>query len=405
MAHPNQAQASNRLLLIGLMFLGFISLGLPDGLLGVAWPSIAASRGVPIEALGILLIAGSGGFISASLFSGRLISVLGVGGLLSIAALSTALSLIALALAPSWGLLLAAALLLGAGGGCIDGGLNNYAAATTSARVLTWLHACYGLGATAGPLLMSALLANQQPWQIGYLVVGCAQLGLALAFGLTRQRWAAHSRSEAHPVRSSVGLGATMARPLVWLSALLFLLYTGLEVSAGQWAYSLFTLGRGVAPTTAGHWVALYWGGLSVGRLVAGAVAGRFTAQRLLWIGSLGALLGTALVGLFSSDLASLTGMLLLGAALAPIFPALIGTTAARVGRRHTANTIGIQVAAANIGAAIVPWSLGQVVAVAGINLLGPLLVLVAAAYLALFGLLSRRSAEEEAADLTSMHG
>lgn len=379
------ARDSRRLVLVGLMFIGFISLGLPDGLLGVAWPSMAASRGVPIDALGFLLAAGSLGFIAASVFSGRLIARLGVGGLLTAASLTTALSLIGIALAPSWPAMLPAAALLGAGGGCIDGGLNNYAAATTSPRVLTWLHGFYGVGATAGPLLMTALIAGGQPWQLGYLIVGGGQLVLALAFALTRGRWAADVTAESHAVRSPVGLRSTLALPAVWLSALLFVLYTGLEVSAGQWAYTLFTVGRGVEPAAAGQWVALYWAGLTAGRFVAGAVAGRLTPRALLWLGTIGAVAGAALLGLVNAPWASAAGMVLMGASLAPIFPALIGTTAERVGPLHASNTIGLQVASANVGAAGIPWIVGLVAGGTGVTTIGPAIVAIALAYLAVF--------------------
>jgi fucose permease len=192
-------------------------------------------------------------------------------------------------------------------------------------------------------------------------------------------------------VRSPVGLRITLTLPSVWLSALLFFFYTGLEVSAGQWAYTLFTIGRGVEPAAAGQWVALYWGGLTAGRFVAGAIAGRLTPRNLLWIGGVGALAGAMLFGLFDGPWASAAGMVLMGAALAPIFPALIGTTFERVGTLHAANTIGLQVASASLGAASVPWAVG--VAVTGISTaaIGPAIVLIAATYLALYAVAARR--------------
>lgn len=372
-------------ILISLMFIGFISLGLPDGLLGVAWPSFAAERGAPLSALGYLLAAGSFGFIIASIFSGRLIAWLGVGRLLAVASLTTALSLVGIGLITSWWLLLLMALLLGAGGGCIDGGLNNYAAATTSPRVLAWLHGCYGIGATAGPLLMTTLLASGQPWSLGYLIVGGVQLLLGLTFLWSSGLWAAHAPTERHTVRSRVGLRATLSRPIVWLNALRFTLYTGLEVSVGQWAYTLFTIGRAVEPATAGQWVALYWGGLTVGRFVAGALAMRFTPRALLWSGSIGTLVGAMLIALPGMPWASMIGMLLIGTALAPIFPALIGTTAKRVGNDHASNAIGLQVAAASIGAAGVPWVIGQAMGSFGVAAIGVMIVAVALLYMLLF--------------------
>ncbi len=379
------SRPTRRLVLVGLMFVGFISLGLPDGLLGVAWPSIAARHGVGLDALGYLLAASSVGFLAVSVLSGRLLAFLGVGMLLASCCVATALSLIGLALAPVWWMLLPLALLLGAGGGAIDAGLNNYAAATTSPRVLTWLHACYGLGATAGPALMTTLLSRKHPWQWGYLIVGGGQLALALCFVLTRGRWAAAGSAEAHDVQSQVTLRATLGLPAVWLSVALFALYTGLEVSAGQWTYTLFTVGRGIEPVAAGQWVGFYWAGLTVGRVVAGAVAGRLTPRTLLWLGSGGAVAGAALLGLVTTPWASVTGMVLMGTALAPIFPALIGTTVERVGRLHAGNAIGLQVASANLGAAMIPWGIGWAVTTLSVTTIGPAIVVVALAYLALF--------------------
>ncbi|NWF81227.1 MAG: MFS transporter [Chloroflexi bacterium] len=378
--------------LVGLMFLGFVSLGLPDGLLGVAWPSMAASNAVGLDALGWLIAAASLGFLAASVLSGRLLARPGVGVLLALSCLLTALSLLGFAVAPAWWLLLPLALLLGAGGGAIDAGLNTYAAATHGPRVLSWLHACYGLGAAAGPIVMASLLAAGRPWQLGYALVGAGQLALAVCFALTRGHWRAGGAAPALPQRSGPGLRSTLALPLVWLSAAVFLLYTGLEVTAGQWSFTLFTRGRGVEASRAGAWISLYWAGLTVGRIAAGALAGRITPQRMLWLGALGATAGALLVGLVPMAWASVSGLLLMGVALAPIFPALIATTAQRVGAAHAANTIGLQVAAANLGAALIPWAVGQGVGAGGPRLIGPALIAAAVAYLALFALLARHT-------------
>jgi fucose permease len=382
---PGAARHSK--LLIGLMFVGFISLGLPDGLLGVAWPSIAADKGVGLDALGSLLVAGTAGFLAASVLSGRLLARLGVGLLLAASCAATALALIGYALAPGWWALLPLAALLGAGGGAIDAGLNTYAAATTTPRVLTWLHACYGVGATAGPAIMAAALGAGQPWQLGYAAVGAAQLALAGCFLLSRGGWRAGAQSTIamHGSAGAAGLRASLRLPAVWLSVAVFVLYTGLEVTAGQWSYTLFTVGRGVDPLVAGGWIALYWFGLTAGRFVAGAVADRVRPAAMLWAGAVGALLGALLVGLVAAPWASVSGLLLMGFALAPIFPALIATTAARVGGAYAASTIGLQVAGANVGVALVPWLVGRGVAAVGPAAIAPAIVLVAAAYLALY--------------------
>ncbi|NTW03038.1 MAG: MFS transporter, partial [Oscillochloris sp.] len=276
----------DRQLLIGLMFIGFISLGLPDGLLGVAWPSISHARGVGLSDLGYLLIAFSIGYLTVSVLSGRILAALGVGRLLAVCGSITALSLIGFASVPLWPLLLLVAVALGAGGGAIDAGLNAYAAAHTSPRVINWLHACYGIGATLGPAIMTAVISGGLPWQLGYVIVGGAQLTLALVFALTRKRWedgAIAAPTAPDEMRRSAGLGATLRLPAVWLSILVFALYTGLEVSAGQWSFSLFTLGRSVPPSLAGQWVSIYWGSLTFGRILMGFVAGRVAPRRMLW--------------------------------------------------------------------------------------------------------------------------
>jgi fucose permease len=382
------ARAAGRpALLVALMFVGFISLGLPDGLLGVAWPSIAASSGVGLEALGTLLIAGTAGFLVASVLSGRLLARLGVGVLLALSCGATAVGLIGFALAPSWWALLPLAVVLGAGGGAIDSGLNTYAAATSSPRVLSWLHACYGVGATAGPAIMAATLGTGQPWQAGYALVGAGQVALAACFVLTRGRWASDSKASIalHGSEGAAGMRASLRLPAVWLSVALFVLYTGFEVTAGQWSYTLLTVGRGVEPAVASGWISLYWLGLTAGRFAAGAAANRVTPRAMLWWGSLGALAGALLLGLAPAAWASITGLTLMGFALAPIFPALIATTAQRVGRAYAASTIGLQVAGANVGVALIPWLVGQGVAAAGPGSIAPAIVACALAYLALF--------------------
>jgi fucose permease len=382
----------DRRLLIGLMFIGFISLGLPDGLLGVAWPSISRARGVGLESLGTLLIAFSLGYLTISVLSGRILAALGVGRLLAVCGSITGLSLLGFALVPFWGLLLIVAVALGAGGGAIDAGLNAYAAAHTSPRVINWLHACYGIGATLGPAIMTAVISGELPWQLGYIIVGVAQLSLAAVFALTRKRWedgsiaATPAPGEA---RRHTSLRATISLPAVWLSILVFALYTGLEVSAGQWSFSLFTLGRGVPAALAGQWVSIYWGSLTAGRILMGFIAGRVAPRAMLWAGAAGALVGALLISAGAGYLADVAGLLLMGFALAPIFPLLIATTAERVGREHADNTIGMEVAAATVGGALVPWLIGRAVGVADVGVVGLGIVVAATLYMACYAALS----------------
>ncbi len=250
-------------LIIGQAYLAFISLGLPDGLLGVAWPSIRAYFDLPLDALGTLLVMLTTGYLLSSFNCGRILAHMNVGAVLALSCLATALSLVGCALAPGWGVIITLGLLAGMGAGAIDTGLNTYAATHFSARSVNWLHACYGIGATLGPLLMTGVLGTGHRWQTGYALVGIGQLVLALCFGATHKLWLNHTQeaglvqNDALNSQSSYSVSPasptpanTLRLPAVWLSIAVFFIYTGIEASAGAWSYSLFTEGRAI-PITA----------------------------------------------------------------------------------------------------------------------------------------------------------
>ncbi|MDL2344576.1 MFS transporter, partial [Deinococcus sp. MIMF12] len=187
------AAPSRRPLLALLAFLAFVSLGLPDGLLGVSWPSMRGTFGVPLDALGLLAAVQTAGYLTSSFLSGRLLRVMPIGTVLALSTLAAAAALLGFALTPGWPLLLAFGFVAGLGGGAVDAGLNAYGARHFSARTLNWLHAFFGLGTTLGPLIVTAVLGSGNVWRWSYVIVGCAQLGLALTFFLTRRRWAGHA--------------------------------------------------------------------------------------------------------------------------------------------------------------------------------------------------------------------
>jgi fucose permease len=283
--------------------------------------------------------------------------------------------------------MVAAGLLAGLGAGAIDAGINAFAAARFSPRVVSWLHASYGVGAMLGPLLMTALITSGLGWRWGYAVIGFLLAAMAVSFLVTIPRWTM-ARSEPAPTgptpEPAAALFETLRRPRVWLHIAFFFVYTGLEVSAGQWTYSLFTEARGLAAGTAGIWIAIYWAGLTVGRVVSGAFAGRLTANALLRIGTLGALVGTLLIWWDPGMGAGLLGLAALGFALAPIYPTLIAETPARLGPSHATSAIGFQVAGAYLGTAAIPGLTGLLATHAGLGVIGPSLVGTAAILLSL---------------------
>lgn len=372
----------NELLLVALAYLGFVSIGLPDGLLGVAWPSMRASFDLEIDALGSLLVAFTAGYLVASFSSGRILSRMNAGALLALSCLATGASLCGYALAPAWLAVVALGAVAGLGAGAIDAGLNTYAATRFSARAVNWLHAFYGVGATLGPLLMTAVLDAGRSWRWGYGIVGAAQLALAAAFAATWRIWEPSdaSRGAAEPERASAG--ETLGRPAAWAGIGLFFLYTGLEAAAGAWSYSLLTEARGVDPATAGMWVGVYYASLTVGRVAAGLIASRVAVRPLLRGCMVGMVLGALLVW---ADVAAVLGLALVGLSAAPVFPSLIAATPARLGIAHTPNAVGFQIAAAVLGQSILPTVVGVVARHFGLETIGASLVAVAVLLLLLY--------------------
>jgi fucose permease len=281
------------------------------------------------------------------------------------------------ALAPRWEVIVGLGLLSGLGAGAIDTGLNIYAATHFSPRLVNWLHACYGIGATLGPVIMTRVLTTGYPWQWGYGVVGIWQLLLAGCFILTHAWWSRHDtpprQSLTRPVHPATH-ASTLRLPTVWLGIAVFFLYTGLEAAAGAWVYSLLTEARGIAVTTAGTWVSVYWGGLTGGRLVSGLLVSVIPVRYLLRLCILGIALGA---GLLWSNLTSglnFLGLTLMGCMCAPIFPSLIATTPARLGPVHTTNGVGLQIAAAVLGQSLLPGLIGLLARHSGLEVIGPAL-------------------------------
>jgi fucose permease len=378
--------------LLLLAYLGFISLGLPDGLLGVGWPRMRAEFGEPVGAVGFVLFVATGGYLLASASTGFLTSRTGVGWLLAGSTALTATALAGFGLAPELVAVVAAALLLGAGAGAIDSGLNAYAARHFSARHMNWLHASFGLGATLGPLVMTGALAAGLSWRWGYGAVALGQAGLAVAFLATTRAWrdgrparVRRDGSPSAPVPVAPAANRTLALPAVWRGAACFAVYAGVELGAGLWAYLLLTGARGMGEAAAGVAVSGYWGSLFAGRLLVGAVADRAGVHRVLAGGVVGLVAGAALVAVPAPGWLAVAGLVLVGLAAAPVFPLLTLTTAGRVGDRHADRAIGVQIGAAALGGTALPAGIGVLVGRFSPEVLGPCLLLLALALAALY--------------------
>lgn len=345
-------------LLIGLSCLGFAALGLPDGVIGVAWPSLRADFALPIDGLGALLVASTAGYVTSSAASGRVLTKMGVGTLLAVSCATTALALCGYALAGSWPAVVALGVVAGLGAGAIDAGINLYAATHHSGRTLGLLHAGYGLGTTVGPVIMTRLLMAGSGWRAGYAVLCGAQLALALCFAVSRRRWPTPSRAREISGRE-VSLTQSLRLRAVHLGIVSFFLYVGIEAAAGVWIYSLLTGARGVSMASAGVAVSTYWAGLVVGRLLL-ALAPASLEPRLVLRGATIAVMFAALaLAVDFGTAASVVAVAGLGLAAGPIFPALIAATPHRVAPAHAANAVGVSVAAAAAGQSLLPAGIG----------------------------------------------
>lgn len=345
---------------VAIAYVAFVALGLMDGLLGVAWPFIRVDFGMPVKALGVLILAGTSGHIVASFANGRLLQIAGIALLLTAAMALRGVGFFMQAATPWWWLLVAMGFVGGLGAGLLDAGMNTYAAARFRPRLLNWLHASFGVGTTLGSLLMTALLDRSLSWRVGLVLLAAVHFGLFVVFGLTRPYWTLPSEEEqtaSSTPSPKVRSRDTLKVPMVWLSIAIFALYTGMELGMGQWSFTIAVESRQIAPTTAGLWTTLYWGSLTVGRIVFGFVETN-TERLLRWVLVL-VFAGAGLFALNVSPFVSLVGLTAVGFGLAPVFPMLIALTPKRIGSQHAPNAIGFQVGAAGIGAAVLPGLAG----------------------------------------------
>jgi fucose permease len=388
-----------RLAVLVLIYGAFVSMGLPDGILGAAWPRMRAELAADLNDNWPMLALGTCGSALSNFSSGLALRRVGVGRVLVLTTLLTAVVIFGYSVSATFALLTGLSFFLGLGNGAIDAGLNHFAASKLSSRHMNWLHAFWGVGVSLGTLLLSAAFALGGGWRNAYLVIALVQLGLALAFilnlhalpGPTRD-----TRSGPHPAAPT--FMATFQRPAAWLSMAVFFVYCGLECSAGLWIASALHDGRGWSTQAAGLMVTLYWGSLTLGRFLIGTISQRITAMRIVRVAVFGALLGTGLITV-SSIVAPLTsgaglllasGLLITGISLAPIFPMLMHDTPRCVGADHAVNLIGFQGATGQLGFTLLPIAVGSVLGASSTEWLGALLGVLAITLLTLLALRER---------------
>ncbi|WP_291787979.1 MFS transporter [Cecembia sp.] len=340
-------------ILILISFLAFISLGLPDGLLGVAWPFISDRLQVPLDRLGILLISFVAGYLSSSLSNSKIMEKVSLGLLLTMSCFLTGTSLFAFVLIEEWFLLIIAAYFLGTGGGAIDTSINVFASAKFSASVVNWLHAFYGIGATSGPLILTAFIIQGHTWKAGYWSVGSIQILLGILFFATSKLWEQQDKED--NTSSHTSYIKILSQPKVWVSIMLFFLYTGTEIGIGQWLYSILIKSRNVSEASGGFWVSAYWGSLTLGRIVFGFVLKKVATPKVIFLAASGLILGTLVLFLNINMQLSFMAVVLVGLSCAPIFPSMISSVNNWFGTHQAGTIIGFQVSAAMMGGALLP--------------------------------------------------
>lgn len=373
----------------------FVLLGALTSVLGVAWPSMMEVFARPVSDLGSLLAFTSVTFVSAAVLYGRMHERVGTGRLIGSGSVVVVVGLIAAALAPSWPVLVVSSLLLGLGSGLLDTGVNAHSALTFDVRSINLLHACFGLGATLGPAVITLSLTATGAWRAGYVALALVQVVAVVAIWARQRDWVDPD------VRTSEEAAGVLNRLRLFLLLAIFFLYTGVEVAAGQWAFTLLSEERGMSTAAAGVWVAAYWGGLTVARLALGAIGHRFSiGQTLGWSMAI-ALVGLAVLWADPGGVGFI-GLPITGVGFAAVFPALIAVTPARMGPSNSTRAIGYQFAAATLGVATIPWVLGVVAENACLQTLAPGLFLFTVLEAAVIWISGREAARDSRVSETS---
>ncbi len=354
---PNLAAAS-----VG----GFLVLGLADGMLGVAWPAMRQTFAQPLAALGELLAAAVAGYLAATALAGPVLRRLGPRAALACSALLGATGAAAFAGSPVWALLPLAAGALGAAGGGVDAALNTVAALAGGPRLMNLLHGGYGVGAAFGPLVVTLALALAS-WRAAY---GALLAGQLVGLGL----WMALGRSFPDLPRGHQALRTPRRRALA-AGIAAFALAAGVEVTAGSWAASFLGGPGGLGTAAAGTAVFAYWVGLAGGRFAAASLGGRLGPERSALFGATVAVGAAATLSVLRGPAATVIALVALGAALGPVFPALVSLTPGRLGEALAVDAVGWQLAGAGAGGAALSALAGLVLQGAGLMSFGPILV------------------------------
>ena len=367
-------------LLLAIIYLAFISLGLPDSLLGSAWPVMQTELGVPISYAGIITMIIAGSTIVSSLLSDRMIRKMGAGLVTAISVAMTAAALMGFSLSPRFWMLCLWAIPYGLGAGAVDAALNNYVALHYSSRHMSWLHAFWGVGVSISPAVMGACLSGGAGWAGGYRVISLFQIALTAVLFFSLPLWKkTDGTDEDGTVTEALSLGQVLrlrGAPCVLIA---FFAYCALEQTTGLWASSYLVEFRHISEISAARFASLYYMGIMIGRFLNGFIADKFGDKTMIRVGILTACAGIAMVALpIKVDFIALAGLLVIGLGAAPIYPCIIHSTPTNFGRENSQSMVGVQMAAAYVGTTFMPPLFGLIAQYVSIGLYPAFLMLFA---------------------------
>lgn len=354
-------------LLLVFIYIAFVGLGLPDSLLGSAWPVIQGELGVPLSYAGIVTMIISFGTVISSLFSDKVIKKFGAGAVTSVSVLTTAIALFGFSISKSFILLCIWAIPYGLGAGAVDAALNNYVSIHYSSRHMSWLHAFWGVGAAISPYIMSYCLVGGFGWNNGYFSVSVIQIIITVMLFSSLPIWKKKAETEAEEdtVREDTPELTFFQKfkiPGVFQLLLLFFAYCALEQTAGLWASSYLVSYRGVDTEIAAAFASMYFLGITLGRFLCGFVADRLGDKSLIRIGIAVSALGVIMIALpFNTNILALAGLIVAGIGSAPIYPSGIHSTPTNFGKKNSQAIIGLQMAFAYIGTTLMPPFFGLI--------------------------------------------
>ncbi len=366
--------------LLIVIYLAFISLGLPDSLLGAAWPAMRLDIGASQSAAGLVSFIVSAGTVVSSLMSVRLIRRFGTGAVTLVSVVATAGALLLFSFSGAYWCLLVLAVPLGLGGGSVDAALNNYVSLHYQARHMSWLHCFWGVGATIGPIVLARAIAGAGGWRQGYLTISCIQFALVALLAVTFPLW---KRAERRPeeqatARGMLGNREALKRPGIVYAMLTFLCYCAMESGAGLWVASYLVETRALAKETAALFTSLFYGGIMLGRFLSGFLTIKLSGKTMVRAGISLCVAGAVLMLLPLPTACTLAGILLMGLGGAPIYPCTIHETPARFGKDASQAATGLQMASAYVGSTCVPPIIGVLAGALSLRVL-PWALLIAA--------------------------